>query len=380
MLTICPECTQNVSDKAISCPHCGYPINLPLAEQKPNKGQIRKHKRMPNGSGSIKKLSGNRQKPFAAFAPTTGYKENGTAIRPLIGYYASRIEAENALVAYRSGRAYSSRDTFADIYKGFYEEKFVKSKKPISKSSIDGYESAFKQCAVLHNEVFEDLRKADLQAIFDSSTLSYSSLSKIKLLMGQMYKYAMSHDIVPKDWSEFVIIPKADDSEHGVPFTAREITKLRNHDDDERAQIALLLIYTGMRIGELFTAEYDASLDAFIGGLKTEAGKNRTIPVHPSVKPYIGAIDKYRGTALDSFRKTKFYPLMKELKMEYAASGEKHTPHDCRHTFSWLADKYNVDELSKHLIMGHSLGKDVEKAVYGHRTLEELRTEICKIN
>lgn len=29
--------------------------------------------------------------------------------------------------------------------------------------------------------------------------------------------------------------------------------------------------------------------------------------------------------------------------------------------------------------MGHSLGNDIEKSVYGHRTLEELRTEIEKI-
>lgn len=25
----CPECGNNVSDKAITCPHCGYPINAP---------------------------------------------------------------------------------------------------------------------------------------------------------------------------------------------------------------------------------------------------------------------------------------------------------------------------------------------------------------
>lgn len=24
-----------------------------------------------------------------------------------------------------------------------------------------------------------------------------------------------------------------------------------------------------------------------------------------------------------------------------------HTPHDCRHTFSWLCDKYHVDSLAK---------------------------------
>jgi hypothetical protein len=38
-----------------------------------------------------------------------------------------------------------------------------------------------------------------------------------------------------------------------------------------------------------------------------------------------------------------------------------------------------VDEMVKHLVMGHSLGNDVEKNVYGHRTKEELKSEIEKI-
>ena len=50
-----------------------------------------------------------------------------------------------------------------------------------------------------------------------------------------------------------------------------------------------------------------------------------------------------------------------------------------RHTFSWLCDKYGVDDMSKHLLMGHSLGNNIERSVYGHRTFEELKTEINKI-
>jgi len=60
-------------------------------------------------------------------------------------------------------------------------------------------------------------------------------------------------------------------------------------------------------------------------------------------------------------------------------SGKKYTPHDCWHTFSWLCDKYKADKLSKHLIMGHSLRNNIEKSVYGHRTIDELHTEINKI-
>ena len=57
MLIKCPECELQVSDKAIACPHCGYPINpnKQRARKKPNK-----RRRLPNGFGQISELKGAR--------------------------------------------------------------------------------------------------------------------------------------------------------------------------------------------------------------------------------------------------------------------------------------------------------------------------------
>lgn len=33
-LVKCPECNNEISDKAIACPHCGYPINMPEKEDR----------------------------------------------------------------------------------------------------------------------------------------------------------------------------------------------------------------------------------------------------------------------------------------------------------------------------------------------------------
>ena len=57
---------------------------------------------------------------------------------------------------------------------------------------------------------------------------------------------------------------------------------------------------------------------------------------------------------------------------------EKHTPHDCRHTFSMLCDKYGVNENDKKTMLGHAF-QDVTNKVYRHRSLEELRKQIEKI-
>ena len=61
----CPECDLQVSDKALSCPHCGYPLKE--AEPKSGRGKAKQKKRrkLPNGFGSIVELKNkNLRKPF----------------------------------------------------------------------------------------------------------------------------------------------------------------------------------------------------------------------------------------------------------------------------------------------------------------------------
>ena len=72
------------------------------------------------------------------------------------------------------------------------------------------------------------------------------------------------------------------------------------------------------------------------------------------------------------------YKKLEALGIAYT-NGKKHTPHDCRHTFSWLCEHYKVNENDRKRMMGHSFKNDITNAVYGHRTVEELREEIEKI-
>ena len=57
---------------------------------------------------------------------------------------------------------------------------------------------------------------------------------------------------------------------------------------------------------------------------------------------------------------------------------QRHTPHDARHTFSMLCEKYRVNENDRKRMLGHAF-QDITNKVYGHRTVEELRKEIEKI-
>lgn len=123
MLINCPECELQVSDKALSCPHCGYPLK-PSAIKRRNK---RSHRRLPNGFGQISKLPGNLKKPYRAMV-TIGTKGNG---RPKVAmlkpeaYFRTYNEAYEALLKYNKNPYDLSEDdlTIEELYKKWLKEK-----------------------------------------------------------------------------------------------------------------------------------------------------------------------------------------------------------------------------------------------------------------
>ena len=377
MLLPCPECGHNVSDKALACPECGYPISTAVTAPAAPKRR-RKYKRLPNGYGSIKKLSGTRKRPYAAYPPCPGFKTNGMPIStPAIGYYETWHLAYQALQEYLKSPydLAQGKLTFSEMYDLFMKDKFEMSAKKLSDSAKRSYQAAFKNCSALHNKIFKNLKKTDLQKILDSCTLKHSSLELIQNLFRQMYKYAVQNDFVEKDYSQYVSINVPDDDEKGEPFSEEQLHILWEHTDQRTVQIILIMIYSGFRIKAFETLEIHEQEQYFKGGVKTKAGKGRIVPIHPAIASFVPSLPEKFDVVF--FRKA-FYDCLNDLGIP-TIHGKKHTPHDCRHTFSWLCDKYRVDDLSKHLLMGHSLGNDVEKSVYGHRTPEELRLEICKI-
>ncbi len=378
-LTTCPECNHTVSDKALSCPGCGYPM-VSVPRQLPSKTRHR----LPNGYGTIKKLSGNRTRPYAVYPPSDCFQSTHahSVKRPALGYFADWNSAYRALNNYHSSPydLHLRKLTFAKVYKQFFEEKFCYNRKVLSDSSRYAYETAFKHCTAIHNIPFSELRKADMQQVLDKCTLGYSTLCNLKKLFCQLYRYALENDIVQKNYAQFVTINKEDDNEKGDPFSQEELDLLWANKSDKTVQMILMLIYSGFRIVAFETMEINLEEGYFKGGVKTAAGKGRIVPIHPAILPFAKQFkNNFHNYRARTFRTSSFYPTLKRLGLETSQTGKKHTPHDCRHTFSWLCDKYNVDELSKHLLMGHSLDKDVEKSVYGHRTYEELYSEINKI-
>ncbi|WP_282923773.1 tyrosine-type recombinase/integrase [Mediterraneibacter massiliensis] len=393
----CPECTHDVSDKALSCPNCGYPMNMPSS----TKPRIRNGKptKLPNGYGTIYKMSGKRSKPYRAMKtdkwiidPVTGKSKQ---IRSTIGYYQSREDAMIALANYNENPYDIKADsiTFSEVYEKWSENYFPTLSNP---SSVRTVTAAYAYCNGLYDMRMKDIKVSHLEGTILNAQVGDSTKSRIKSLFNMMYKYAVAHDIVEKDYASVMFANgnpiKRSRTKEVIPFSQEEIFLLwDNLDNIAFADMILIGIYSGWRPQELAilkVADIDIKVGTMLGGLKTDAGKNRIVPIHPLIRPLIenrmkeatsmqseflfNDANGQQGTYMtyDKYRK-RFEKVMKYLKLT-------HRPHETRHTFITKAKACNVDEYILKLIVGHAID-DITEKVYTHRTIDQLRAEMEKI-
>lgn len=339
----------------------------------------------PNGYGSVIKLGGKRRRPFGVRV-TDGWEINEKTgkekqIFKYVDYYKTRPEAMIGLAEYNKDPydIDARKITFKEMYEKWSKEKYKIGKDDeASKSLIDGYTTAYNNSSTLYDIAFNDIRAHHMQDIIDTLGLGYSSNNKLNGLFNQMYAYARKRDIVEKDYSEFVKVPADDKPSSKKPFTDDEIKMLWDKiDEHELVDATLIMIYTGLRVGELLTIEKDdINLeDRFLtGGLKTDAGKNRVVPLNKKIIPLIEKRKNSKGKFLflnskgdrmtyQIFRR-RWVAMRKELKLV-------HTIHECRHTFGTLMDNANANKVSIKRIMGHVIS-DVTDGVYTHKDLEQL--------
>ena len=205
--------------------------------------------------------------------------------------------------------------------------------KKYSEASLYSTRAAFKNCSAIHDRIFAELRHDDLQSVLDDCNLKHSSLELILSLLHQMYAFAEIYELADKDYSAHLQIKKEEDDEHGVPFTDEELKTLWDNKDDEIIEMILIMCYSGFRIKAYKTLKVDLKKKYFQGGVKTAAGKDRIVPIHSGIYDLVKRRIKRFGSLLNistnAFRLSMYDALIR-------AGVEKHTPHDCRHTFSRL--------------------------------------------
>ncbi len=340
---ICKKCKKEIPDNSVFCMLCGK-------KQVTTQNTITKHKR-GNGQGTVYKLSGNRTRPWVA-----------AKNKAVLGYFEKKTDAINCINA-NAGKNLSDKINYTldQIYAEWSTKHFEK----ISKSQRDVLSAAWLYFESLYKLKVKDLRTEDYQQAIDkaiSANKSRSTCEKIRQLCSGICKYAMQYDIINKNYSTFLSLPKQEKKEKPI-FSDAQIETFFKHSEDDTIKTILILIYTGLRINELFELkkeDIDIQNRLFVGGFKTEAGTNRIVPINKKIVPFIeyflsSSQSEYlicnkveNKKDADHFRKREFYPKLKLLGIERV------TPHATRRTFASLAVKAGVRPEVLKDIIGHA--------------------------
>jgi site-specific recombinase XerD len=339
--------------------------------------------RLPNGYGSVYKLSGNRRKPYIA-RRTIGWDDNGKQLYANIGYYRTKAEALQALAAFNDNPydLQLSRVTFAEIYDRWWNDTFDENS---NRSTTKNYKAAYKHCEPLYDMKMSDVRPLHMQEVIDSCGAGYQTQKRIQILFNQLYRWCINHDAIQKNYAEQVTVTAKEAPKPRAAFSSEEIAKLWSSlNQHEYISIILMLIYSGVRISELLDLKKeDVNLEGqwfSVRHSKTEAGV-RAVPIADKVlpfwqsfmdkskSPYAVCTEDGKKLNYDNFIKIYWNPLMNELNM-------KHTPHETRHTFISLMVAANANQTILKKIVGHKSIMNLTEKVYTHVEIQTLLREV----
>ncbi len=320
--------------------------------------------RLGNGVGSVYKLSGKRQRPWAA-RKTVGFNELGHPKYKFIGYYRTRTEAMSALMAYNKDPYSLEGERLIDMYNGFlagYEQTHAH-------KSLANITSAWNHLLPLAEVPIATMTRKQLQIFFDGLEVSQQRKQKILSVLRQIMDYSIRYDVIQP---ERITILKYIDLTSSVPvkktdrkvFTSEEIEKLWNMEDDI-SKMLLFMIYTGLRAGEYCEMDIDNDI-IHVRASKTDAGI-RDIPLSDK------ALKLVHMPLYDNYFNMKYYFTTWRKK-----HGFDHTLHDTRHTCVSLLANVGVDKRIIQAIVGHK-GKDVTDKIYTHIDMEVMREALNKI-
>jgi len=413
MIIKCPECELQVSDKAISCPHCGYPMNKTVTKRKP-RNKNNKRKRLPNGFGQISEIKNrNLRKPFRAMV-TVGKTMTGRPIvKPLKpeSFFLTYNDAYAALVEYNRN-PYDLDDAIrvSELYDRWSTEYFP----TITDNSKRNITAPWLFCSSTYDMRVKDVRGRHIKGCMEKGFrieyrgknkgekiyASAGNKAKIKSLFNLMLDYALEYEVVDKNYARTfdVSIDVLEEMEETrtphLCFTDDEMNKLwKNVDSVKFVDWIIIQYYMGWRPQELITlnmSDVDLENWAITGGMKTKAGKRRCVPIHSFIKPLIERNcdfaksvgsdklfnDKGRNnswTLTYSKYTTRFKKVIEALELD-----SRHRPHDPRVTFVTNSKKAGIDDNAIKALVGHKR-KDITESIYTDRDIEWLRTDIEKL-
>lgn len=386
MLTKCPECELQISDKAVTCPHCGYPLNR--KSKNPTRGNFRM--RLPNGFGQITELKNqNLRNRFRAMV-TVGKTDTGKPICKILkpqGYFHTYNEAYEALIEYnKDPYSLDEEMSMSELYDKWTSVYFQN----ITSSSMRTIKSAWSYCSSVYSMRPRDIRVRHIKGCMESVE-STNIKNRIKSMFNLMMDYALEMELIDKNYArDFKVSGAVSETKH-IAFTDNEMEILWKNTPTPLVNLILVQCYTGWRPQELCKIKLsDVNIDKWYmkGGMKTKAGIDRVVPICERIKPLVKKIyamseslhSEYFVCDMDGSEMTydKYYKRFKNIITELKLD-DAHRPHDPRKQFITMCKSAGVDEYAIKRMAGHSID-DITEKLYTERDLEWLRQECEKIS
>ena len=381
---ICPnsKCKKTAPEGAVFCPWCGRRMNPPKQKTKSRGNGLGSVYKLKNGKWAAVKTLGWILDPVPEGSPpgTMPHKRRVTASKQ----FNTKKDALAALPFItaadrkpRQGTATQRKKTAVTLIELFDQWLPTHGR---GRSTMNCYKAGFRIFAPLWLTRMDDLDIDDLQDCMDDSDAGRRTLENAKACLGLVYKYGIPRNAVPKDrnLAQFLRINEPGSMSKKPGFTEEDLEKIRKAAEagDPVSVLVYCHCYLGFRpsaLLQLTVADYNVQEKAFVGGIKTEAGRGRTVTVSPKIQPYIESLiaaagDGYVfGKAGEQLRlpeyRELFYDLLDRLEIDNPVDEDnrhKLTPHSCRHTFATL--------------MKRTAGSDADKlALIGHTTAQQLR-------
>lgn len=339
-----------------------------------------------NGGGTIRTVKGANGTKYYAYAPARYVTEDGKwkCIREPLGSFKKKSDAKDAIEKFAQNPSTKYNYSIAEVYEEWSSIAFD----DISKQTADGYRAAWKHIqAAWGTKVNAPIRErttAEIRQIYDywmqpheimrkgrgkpykttAGPLSKSAMQKIKALLTQLYTYCMANDIVRQNYAALVKVPKDAAEGKQRALTDLEFAKLeKGYMNIPGGDACYVLCYTGFRATEfcmLTRFSYDPVEKTLRSGVKTDAGIDRIVPVHPKIQPIIERW--YKGCTgplypqkngkahdKDTLRDKVWKPVMEALGLP-----DDLTPHSARHTYGTKLSKAKVSPEDIQRLIGHA--------------------------
>lgn len=353
----CKKCKQIIPTNSKFCMHCGCSQTAPSAKKS------KRHR--GHGQGSVTVNKNCTKAPYYARVSIGGKRIS-------VGYYSTIKEANQAITEYLASHTVETSPRIDWAFRQFYEVWSERTFPTISRNGVNAHKASWKYLEDIYDRKMNSLKTSDYQLCIDKAVnqgKSRAVCEKIRNLISLLCQEAMRDDVIDKNYARLLELPKSDKRNKDI-FTQKEIQILVNHDQDIEAKIILILIYTGLRIGEFLAlrpCDIDTKDWVLVGGSKTEAGKNRIVPILPNIRQYFvylieltpSSNEKIVNMRYEYYRDKYFFEYLIKLgvltESEVAVGGKPRlTPHCTRHTFASLARESGMDKDVLTRIIGHA--------------------------